>query len=68
MGYALSHSRKQRIHIESSMFASAMVDFTVVITDSMVSELAEAGGLLDSAGPALSDGYDMFLCGVGDGL
>jgi hypothetical protein len=67
MGYALSHSRKQRIHIESSMFSSAMVDFTVVITDSMVSELAEAGGLLDSAGPALSDGHDIRIAADANG-
>jgi hypothetical protein len=67
MGYALSHSRRQRIHLESSMFSSALVDFTVVITDSMVSELAEAGGLLDSAGPALSDGHDIRIAADANG-
>jgi hypothetical protein len=67
MGYALSHSRKQRIHIESSMFSSALTDWTVVITDSMVPELAEAGGLLDSAGPALSDGRDIRIAADIDG-
>jgi hypothetical protein len=67
MGYVLSHSRKQRIHIESSMFSSALVDFTVVITDSMVPELAEAGGLLDSAGPALSDGHDIRIAADANG-
>jgi hypothetical protein len=67
VGYVLSHSRKQRIHIESSMFSSALTDWTVVITDSMVPELAEAGGLLDSAGPALSDGHDIRIAADMDG-
>jgi hypothetical protein len=59
MGFALSHSRRQRVKIEPSMFTSALVDFTIVINDKMVPEFAEAGGLLDSAGPALSDGRDI---------
>jgi hypothetical protein len=67
MGFALSHSRKQRIHIDSSMFSSALTDWTVVITDSMVPELAEAGGLLDSAGPALSDGHDIRIAADANG-
>jgi hypothetical protein len=67
MGFALSHSRRQRIHIESGMFSSALVDFTIVITDSMVPELAEAGGLLDSAGPALSDGHDIRIAADANG-
>jgi hypothetical protein len=67
MGFAQSHKRRQRIHIEGSMFSSALTDFTVVTTQDMVPELAEAGGLLDSAGAALSDGHDIRLASDSDG-
>jgi hypothetical protein len=67
MGFAQSHKRRQRTHIEGSMFPSALTDFTVVLTHAMVPELAEAGGLLDSAGAALSDGHDIRLASDSDG-
>jgi hypothetical protein len=50
---------KQRIHIDAGMFTAALTDWTLVITEQMVSELAQDNWILDPDGLAKADLGDL---------
>jgi hypothetical protein len=52
-------SYKQRIHIDAGMFTAALTDWTLIITDQMVPELAQDNWILDPDGVAKADLGDL---------